>query len=170
MKGLRIIVGAAITSLLVGCSTTRLVVAPVGPNPNGSPARIGGGQMEVFSAMEAQSEGDNPTWYQHTDYYICDMHGNRVRHVYNTVGHYATAPRVISLPAGEYLVKAQAKDYAWVEVPAVVKPGQITKVHLDAAWKLPAGIPKSELVSVPEGYPVGWRADRADTTKELGIN
>ena len=47
-----------------------------------------------------RSEGDNPTWYQHTDYYVYDLHGKLVRHVNNTVGYYAKKPGQCDLPAG----------------------------------------------------------------------
>jgi len=150
---------AAMTLLLLGCSSTPVAVAPVGPNPAGGLTNNGGnGQLEVFSALKGRTEGNNPTWYQHSSYFIYDGEGNRLEWVDNSPGYYATAPRLITLPAGHYVVKAQAKDYFWVQVPVVIEPGRITKVHLDDAWQTPTGTPKTELVSVPAGYPVGWRA------------
>jgi hypothetical protein len=153
----------ALTSLVAGCSTTPVAVAPVGPNPVGITTGPGQGQLEVFSAVRGRVEGDNPTWYQHTGYYIYNRQGKRLKHVANTVGYYAQAPRVITLPAGQYLVKAQAKDYLWVEVPVIIDPGRTTRVHLDDAWQTPPGTPKTELVSLPAGHPVGWRANTVKT-------
>jgi len=85
----------------------------------------------------------------------------------NTIGYYARAPRRVTLPAGRYLVKAQAKDYFWVDVPVIIERGQTTRVHLDDNWKLPAETPKTELVSFPNGNPVGWQAE---STRKIGVN
>ena len=81
-----------------------------------------------------------------------------MKHVRNTVGHYATQPRVISLPPGNYVVKAEAADYLWVDVPVVIDPGRITRIHLDNAWR-PTEVRKTALVSLPTGNPVGWAAN-----------
>jgi hypothetical protein len=112
--------------------------------------------LEVFSAMVGRTEGNNPTWCQHTDYYLFDQRGDELKHVDNAVGHYATAPRLINLPPGRYLVKAQAKNYLWAKVPVVVEAGRTTRVHLDANWQAPDHPAKNEVVGIPGGYPVGW--------------
>jgi len=57
------------------------------------------------------------------------------------------------------LVNAQAKDYSWVKVPVTIDRGRTTEVHLDGNWNLPADVPKTKLVNVPNGNPVGWRAE-----------
>lgn len=167
MKNVYFVLGAGLLSLLVGCASTPVALAPVGPNPVGSESTAAEGGLQVFSSLVGRSEGDNPTWYQHTDYYVYDLHGKLVRHVNNTVGYYAKAPRPVTLPAGRYLVKAQANDYFWVDVPVTIEGGQTTRVHLDDNWKLPADTPKTELVSLPNGKPVGWQAE---SSKEIGIN
>jgi len=167
MKSVCCILGTGLVSLLAGCATTPVALAPVGPNPVGSERLDSTGELQVFSSLTEQCEGDNPTWYQHTEYYIYDVRGKRVKHVNNTIGHYAEAPSLVALPAGRYVVKAQAKDYLWVKVPVLIEPGRTTRVHLDDNWKLPVETPKRELVSMPNGNPVGWRAE---STKEFGIN
>src|SRR5215469_4299414 len=111
MKHIPAIMGTALASLLVGCASTPLVVSPIGPNPYRPETQTTNGQLEVFSALIGRTEGDNPSWYQHTDYTIYNEKGFAVKRVRNTVGYYATAPHVINLPAGKYLVKAEAKDY-----------------------------------------------------------
>jgi len=122
----------------------------------------------VEQSDDQNQAGDgSPFWYQHSDYSIYTPGGKLVKRVGNTVGHYAQSPDAVALPAGQYVVKARASDYSWVKVPVTVEPGRTTRVHLDDNWKLPAGIPKSALVSLPNGNPVGWRADVA---KESGIN
>lgn len=158
MKYVSTVAGAVLISLLTGCSSTPVAVAPVGPNPAGGKSYARNGQLEVFSALTSRTEGDNPTWFQHTDYTVYDQKGKTVKRVANEAGYYALSPRLVTLPPGKYIVQAEAKDYLSVKVPVVIKPGQITRVHLDDAWK-PANTPKTEIVSLPSGNPVGWNLD-----------
>ncbi len=158
MKYLTVILGMGLSSLLLGCSSVPVVVAPVGPNPAGVVSQTRDGQLEVYSDLIVRTEGDNPTWYQHRDYTVYDPQGKPVEHVRNTVGYYARRPSSISLPPGKYLVRAEAKDYLRVEVPVVIKSGQITRVHLDDDWR-PTDAPQTVVVSLPTGNPVGWAAN-----------
>jgi hypothetical protein len=157
MKTIPIILGSVLASLLLGCSSTPVVMAPVGPSPLALGSTGSDGQLEVFSALRGHTEGNNPTWYQHTAYYVYDQQNQLVKHVDNKLGHYDRAPRVISLPAGNYVVKAKAKGYLWVKVPVKIDSGKMTEVHLDAAWTPSPETKPTDLVSVPAGYPVGWR-------------
>jgi hypothetical protein len=167
MKSVYCLLGTGLVLALVGCSSTPVALAPVGPDPVGSERMASEGELQVFSSLLGRSEGDNPTWYQHSDYYIYDLRGMLVKQVDNAIAHYATAPRPVALPTGRYLVKAQAEDYFRVEVPVTIERGRTTKVHLDDNWKLPPDTPKSQLVCMPNGNPVGWRAE---STSDLGIN
>jgi hypothetical protein len=167
MKMTSFIIGAVLSAILAGCTSAPVVLAPVGPNPTGFRNSTPAGQLEVFSALTSRIEGDNPTWYQHTDYYICNLQGKRLKSVFNTTGYYAQSPRSITLPAGTYIVKAQAKGHVWVEVPVVIDAGRIPRIHLDAQWQPPAGTPQTELVNASVGYPIGWRPELA---RESGIN
>jgi hypothetical protein len=164
MKSVSIILGAGLVSLLTGCSSTPVVLAPVGPNPVGGERAASTGELQVFSSLTEQSDDQNqgsedPVWRQHTDYRIYSLQGKLVKRVDNTIGHFEEAPRRVALPAGQYLVKAQAMDYLWVEVPVTIERGRTTRVHLDDNWKLSADTPKNELVSMPNGKPAGWRAE-----------
>src|SRR5579871_539224 len=163
MKTLNLILGLAAGSFLMGCATTtRVALAPVGPNPNAGVSQETGGKLEVYSRLQQRRDGNeydvDPAWYQHTDYNVLDQSGRLVKHVFNTVGHYEQAPVAINLPAGEYRVVAQAQGKISVSVPVVIENGRTTRVHLDAKWAPPAGTPSGELVMGPSGYPVGWRA------------
>lgn len=158
MKKMLIIMGAAAAVVLAGCATKQVSMAPVGPNPGNVAVATGNGQLEVFSALSARFEGNDPTWLQHSDYYIYTAHGRRVKHVTNAIGYYSSSPRLIALPAGEYLVKARAKGALWTTVPVVIKSNETTRVHLDGKWQPNA--PGAEVVMAPEGYPVGWRAGK----------
>ena len=169
MKSVCILLGFGLISLSAGCSSTPVAIGPVGPNPAGSESRASKGELEVFTNLAEQSDNQNqastdPVWYQHTDYRVYDLHGKLVKDVSNANGHYGRAPRRVALPAGEYLVKAQAKDYLQVEVPVTIERGRTTRVHLDDNWKPPAGTPSGQLVSLPDGTPVGWRAE---STKQI---
>src|SRR5580692_1325102 len=134
MKNILIVLGTVLTSLLLGCASTPVALAPVGPNPSGPVHMAATGQLEVFSAVQTERDGNeydpNPAWYQHTDYTIYDSTGQRVQHVFNSVGHYSQAPNVISLPAGNYLVKARAQGHLQVKVPVMIRSGRTTRVHL----------------------------------------
>jgi hypothetical protein len=163
MKNIPIILGTALLSVLLGCASAPVVIAPVGPNPVGARIVSAEGRLLVYSGLEAESDNenqggfDNPAWYQHTDYNIYTRDGKLVRHVENSIGHYEQAPRLVSLPTGQYYVKARAADYMWVKVPVTIKRGLITKVHLDDQWMPPTDIASSQVVSLPNGKPVGWR-------------
>lgn len=158
MKKMLIILGATAALALTGCATTPISMATVGPNPGNVAFATGKGQLEVFSALSGRSEGNNPTWQQHSDYFIYTAQGMRVKYVMNAPGYYSTVPRLVQLPAGKYIVKARAKDALWTTVPVVIKPGEITRVHLDGKWEPNAQ--GTEVVMAPEGYPVGWSAGK----------
>jgi hypothetical protein len=158
MKHICMIAAMGLTSLLFGCTSVQVAVAPVGPNPNREALRTSDGQLEVFSAITGRTEGDDPTWFQHTDYTIYNQQQQSVKHVFNALGHYSSAPRAITLPPGKYFVKARAKDYASVWVPVVIEPGRTTRVHLDDTWR-PIADSKTPLIKLPSGTPVGWRIE-----------
>jgi hypothetical protein len=172
MKKLFVLLGAGMASLLMGCSSVPVAFAPVGPNPLGSESTAGEGQLQVFSGLTERSDNqnqasDDPVWYQHTDYRIYDLHGKLVKRVNNTIGHYEQAPRQVALPAGRYVIKAEAGDYSMVQVPVTIERGRTTRVHLDDNWNAPADTPRNELVGMPNGKPAGWRAD---STNQTAIN
>jgi hypothetical protein len=158
MNNARIILGTFATTLLAGCVSVPVTLAPVGPNPVLRPTDASTGQLEVFSALEDRTEGSNDEfdWPQHADYTVWSQRGTLVKRVENTVGHYAEEPRVITLPVGSYIVQGRAKDFWLVEVPVVIAGGETTKVHLDDNWTVPGGLPESEFVYTPNGFPVGW--------------
>jgi len=149
---------------LVGCVSTPVAIAPVGPNSIETATTSSEGTLEVYSRLSRQSdsqnenEGGNATWYQHSNYSIYDQSGRLLKRVFNTMGHYDSAPQQVLLSPGQYVVKARAKDYFWVSVPVTIESGRTTRVHLDDNWRSPTDLLKSELVTLPNGNPVGWRA------------
>src|SRR5579864_8488010 len=128
-----------IIPMLVSCASQPITLAPVGPNPFAHRAsRTRNGYLQVFSRLSLQNDdqnqggsGGDPSWYQHTDYSVYSVKGKLVKHVGNTVGHYSTSPRLVSLRPGRYILRAEAKEWLSVKVPVVIEPGRTTKVHLD---------------------------------------
>lgn len=167
MKSICLVMGTGLVSVLVGCASTPVAVAPVGPNPLGIEGTSAKGELQVFSSLEGCSEGDNPTWWQHSDYNIYNVSGKLIKRVDNTVGHYEEAPRQVALPAGTYLIEAHASDYFRVDVPVTIERGRTTRVHLDGQWRVPGYAPKTEVVCLPSGSPVGWLAE---VSKPSGVN
>ncbi len=131
MKNVCRILGVGLVSLLVGWSTAPVALAPVGPGPESSVSTTSTGELQVFSKEVGRVDGLNPTWHQHSDYFIYDRDGKLVKYVKNNTGYFARAPLPVFLPPGQYLVKAKAKDYPWVNVPVIIEPGRVTSVHLD---------------------------------------
>jgi hypothetical protein len=144
--------------LMTGCTTTPVAFPAVGPNPYAKSDGAENGRLEVFSSMETQVEGDNPIWFQHTDYDVLTAEHKPLKRVWNKVAHYAEEPRVVSLPAGNYFVVARSIDSFSVEVPVVIQPGKLTTVHLDGKWSPPLGTTQSEITYSPGDYAVGWRS------------
>ncbi len=152
-----------VVPLLASCASPTLVSDTVGPNPfRARNAAVPSGYLRVFSQTEPVTEGfdegANPTYYQHSDYRIYDNRGKLVKYVGNTIGEYSSAPRLVSLPPGAYIVKARAKDFLLMNVPVLIEPGRTTNVHLDDQWNPPATANSSEIVKEPSGSFVGWRA------------
>jgi hypothetical protein len=117
--------------------------------------------------MEAQSEGDDPVWYQHSGYVIYNEQGKRFKYVGNTTGKWEETPQTVSLRAGRYAVKARAEGYGYgvVNVPVVIEPGKTTVVHLEHGWNPPPGS-GTEIVSASSGYAVGWRSASSTPSSE----
>lgn len=152
--------------LATSCATQRVALAPVGPDPESAVTAGSAGYLRVFSEREPVMEGDDPVFYQHTEYRIYDTRGKLVKDVGNTNGHFDTSPRRVALVPGHYTVKASAEDYLTVLVPVVIERGRTTSVHLDDRWACPKEEPKDEFVFEPSGSPVGWRAEGLGGTGE----
>ena len=160
MKNVLSLLGCGLVSLLAGCSTVN--VAPVGPNPNSAKTDASTGYLMVYSRMMTQDDDQNlagdgiPPWHQYSAYNIYDLNGNLAQRVANSSGHYGRRADRVALPPGKYIVRAQAKDYFWLNIPVTVESGRTTRVHLDDNWRPPGD--KGSVVNGPDGNPIGWRA------------
>lgn len=156
-------VAVGVIALLTGCATP-VALRPIGPNPNENVGAAGVGELQVFSRMTTVSDDENlaesgiPPWRQHTAYNIYAQNGGLVEHIGNSAGHYEEKPSVVSLTPGQYLIKAQASDYLMVTVPVTIEAGRVTSVHLDGDWAVPRGAHFKQVVTAPDGTPIGWRA------------
>jgi hypothetical protein len=158
MKNPAIILSVIVLCLFMGCASAPVTLSAVGPNPFATPNGDQNGRLQVFSATEVQTDGDNPTLRQHTDYRILSSERKVLRRVCNSVGRYTDEVAAVRLPAGTYLIAARANDYSLVEVPVAIQRGLITTVSLDGSWKAPAGTPEGNIAYAPNGDAIGWRS------------
>lgn len=150
---------AGIVPLWVSCVSQPIALAPVGPGPTAK--RVSSprdGALEVYTETEEYYE-DEMSYFPHTDYQIYTADGKHLQRVWNHHDHEDESPAVVTLPPGNYLVKAQAEFYGVVTVPVVIKPCETTRVVLQPGWSPGNNIAKSDLVQMPNGYFVGWRAE-----------
>ncbi len=171
MRTTYLILVAAVTSMLPGCSTPTTTVLPaVGPNPLGAVHAGPNGDLQVFAAPEGESDINTmqeeqnigiPQYHHRTSYSIYDSRGKLVETLTDDLGSdFKRSPRRISLPAGTYSVKAlMAVGFGqWVTLPVVIEAGRTTRVHLNGDWKPPGNTPANEIVQASDGISVGWRA------------
>lgn len=140
-KMIDILSAAAAAALMAGCATRSASGVAAGAKATSGAVAGANGQLEVFSDYSTRSEGSNPTWRQHSDYYIYRPDGRLLDYVANAPGYYSSLPRLVRLPAGKYIVKARGKGALWTRVPVVIKPQQITRVNLDGDWQAGAAEP-----------------------------
>ena len=158
MKSINLILGAAIVSMLAGCSSTPIVLDPVGPAPPGATAPLREGKLIVYSATETINDGEI-NYFPHTSYHIFTPDGKRFRTVNNHVGRNDETPEWVRLPAGSYNVRAQADGYGFVTVPVMIKWGRLTEVNLETWGRKKTPVTnEAAVVQLPNGYVVGWRA------------
>ena len=146
-----------------GCATHTAVTVdqPVGPDLAQPRINLnnGAGRLLVYSALELvdQTESDHPT---HSSYVIYDKTGHIVRRVDNRSGSFYQTPETVSLPPGEYKVKARATNSGMVEVPVIVKENKTTFVDLEGTH-LPQRKPTGagQWVRLPNGQVIGMRSE-----------
>jgi len=160
----------ATVALLSGCASQRLalVLDPVGPAP--VPAGVAGssGTLMVFSAFRQGANFNGPPYRrQYTDYKILSPTGKLLQWVRNDSGTMMEAPKKVELPVGTYRVVARANGYGEVTVPVVIRPNQVTTVHLEGSpsWPNRSQLAASNPVCLPDGEIAGWRANANSSSK-----
>jgi hypothetical protein len=144
------------------CSTSPVVriAEPVGPAPS-SPSFLDEGRLVVHTPM-SRDPGDLYTEeYPGTSpalrspYTVYDAEGHTIQTVTNYMT--GTAPEVVSLPQGEYLVRAKGPSNQLVDVTVRIDHGKTTEVFLDGSHP-PNDMAPGQIVRGPDGKVVGWRA------------
>ena len=156
---------------LAGCagSGNRLVVDPVGPlvGAHGTFLRSNTGYLEVYTATRQVNDAGTLT-LQPTPYSIYRPDGHRFKGVLNAVGSSDNKPMVVPLPAGNYVVYANAEGYGQVQVPVVIVGSRLTEVHLQyGGWKDVGNLPDAEKVRLPDGRVVGRKPEPAAPSKPV---
>ena len=119
---------------------------------------IGHGDLVVYSETEDYYEDDG-FYHPHTDYLIYTPEGRLLKRVWNHQGHEDESPAIVSLKPGQYIVKARAEFYGLTSVPVVIEPNRTTKLILQPGWEPGKTVASTQVVRMPNGYPVGWTAD-----------
>jgi|WetSurMetagenome_2_1015567.scaffolds.fasta_scaffold699310_1 hypothetical protein len=158
------------TAFLSGCAShgPGLVLDAVGPPPVASVCTASTGTLMVYSAFEQGAEF-NGRYYrrQYTDYKILSADGKPLQAVHNDNGTLIEAPKRVQLPVSVYRVAARANGYGEVIVPVVIRPDQVTRVHLEGspAWPNSQELARSNPVRLPDGEIAGWRASTDSSSK-----
>ena len=140
---------------LAACATPPVVVQNVaGPQP--APDSHSSGHLVVYSATYAPvvEESEYPV---HTDYTVATPDDKPLKRVGNATGPFESYPAKVPLPSGEYHVRAQYEGGGVVVVPVVIEPEKTTVVDLDSE-AIPQHADASNMVRLPDGHVVGWRA------------
>jgi hypothetical protein len=125
----------------------------------------GTGDLIVYSATYAQTL-EQSEYTAHTNYTIATLDDKVIRHVANATGSFASQPARVSLPPGEYHVRAQYEGGRFVTVRIVIEPGKTTVLDLEgeasgqasATETAPATETAKEIIRLPNDKAVGWSA------------
>jgi hypothetical protein len=145
--------------LLASCASmpATAVRETAGPQPGGLYPHEG--RLEVYSATEEHFDGDT-AYYPHTDYRVLTRDGSVLKEVRNAISRSDEIPATVTLPSGVYTVVAESETSGIVSMPVVVRTGRTTVLHLerDKDWTPPALARESDLIHLPNGQPIGFRA------------
>jgi hypothetical protein len=122
------------------------------------------GFLTVYTATAWTTDDDGPSLLSYTNYQIDAADGTLFKEVPNG----QQEPTRVILPKGTYTVVAQSDTSGMVSVPVAIEAGKITVVHLEREidWKeASAGIRSADLVRLPNGQPIGFRARHAELLK-----
>jgi hypothetical protein len=170
---------AGLLPALVSCAASRgsLVLGPIGPEASSRIAAVSTGYLKVYSATEDYHNGSAEDldfrgvhYYPHTNYAVYSEDGTLVRKVTNAISVHDEDPALVEMPAGAYTVLAESERYGMVKVKVVIEPGKLTTVNLDYNKQPPSGPSKgkNDLVRLPNGSIVGWRAKESTQANAVG--
>lgn len=158
-------------AFLSGCATgnNRLVLNTVGPDPSLpdiTQTASTNGWLMVYSAYRRNADFNSRDAYrpESSDYKIFSSAGEFQQRIHNNSGNSLQSVVPVTLPAGEYRVKARANGYGYVIVPVVILSNQTTILHLegDGNWPNPSLFNQTNAVRLPDGLIVGWKSQPGD--------
>ena len=131
----------------------------------------GTGDLIVYSATYAPTL-EQSEYPAHTNYTIATPDDKVIQRVANATGSFASRPARVSLPPGEYHVRAQYEGGRFVTVRIVIEPGKTTVLDLEGEASKQASATKTtpateatpdtetakETIRLPNGKAVGWIA------------
>lgn len=126
MKLTRIFLSFVLASLLASCASDKMAT---GGKSGAAPV----GYLEIFTATKTVPDGDSTYDYPHTGYTIYDEHGRFVQYVPNHAGRMDAVPSRVSVPAGNYRIKATSERHGLVTFPIEIAAGQSRVIHLEGA-------------------------------------
>ncbi|HYM35009.1 MAG TPA: hypothetical protein VET48_06395 [Steroidobacteraceae bacterium] len=159
---------ACFIGLVSGCvvALPPISIEPVGPQPASlKTIRVSVGNLVVYSALEPARSGFDDAEPRRSDYEIFAADGMLLKRVSN-IAAAGEVPAIVPLAPGRYTVNAKANGLRKVTVPIVIEADKTTFVHLDGSEL--SGVERSqttEVVRLPDGSAVGWRANYAIETK-----
>ncbi len=155
--------GASTFAMSCALTTKPVVLGTVGPDPTAKVLATTTGFLKVYTAVKCYPY-DRQYYFGHTDYGVYDAAVKRVKSVQNAAWFHDLAPALVTLPAGTYNVVAWADGYELVEVPVVIKAGQLTEVNLEANRKPSiTATAEGDVVRMNDGRIVGWSAASTGT-------
>ena len=120
-------------TMMTGCASDQKVtlLSPVGPDTGRIPGTKTPGYLVVYSDTENPINTGDTMYYPHTAYKIYDAHGSYVRFVQNHMSSSDETPARVSLPPGNYTIRAQSEIDGDVAVPVLIKGLRTTVVNLE---------------------------------------
>lgn len=166
---LRALISLGTVLLFISCASapSTFVAETVGPARVVSNQQQESGFLTVYSATVWMTDGDSPTSLRHTDYEI-DMPDGRF---FDSVSNSSEEPTRATLPTGAYTVVAQSDTSGTVSVPILIESGQTTVLHLEREgdWQEASAVRNSDLVRLPNGQPIGFRARSSNSLKTRDV-
>ena len=159
------ILSVATAVLVASCSSAppTIVHETVGPGPTVVNQQHNG-FLKVYSATESMADDDGFSLLRYTNYQIDAADGT----VFKEVPNDDQEPTRVILPKNTYTVVAQSDTSGTVSVPVAIETGKTTVLHLERKkdWKeAAAGIDSADLVRLPNGQPIGFRARHPELLK-----
>jgi hypothetical protein len=159
MKHVFLVALAVAATALAGCaSSPPMALERVGPVPYLAQSTPGEGRLLVKPAWPALTTLDDPDMSIHVDYRILSENGALYRTVRCWAPDVDRDPAPVILPAGQYRVEARAAGHGRVIVPVVIETSRTTLLCLNGRADSRFEESAAELVTLPGGAAVGWRA------------